>query len=36
MVNWEDTILGLTPEASVLGDDPAGTSSVRNGASRCR
>ena len=27
MVDWEDTVPGLTPEASVLGDNPAGTSS---------
>ncbi|KAI9450985.1 hypothetical protein BJY52DRAFT_1299850 [Lactarius psammicola] len=27
MVYWEDTVPGLTPEGSVLGDNPAGTSS---------
>ena len=27
MVDWEDTVPGLTPEASVLGDNPTGTSS---------
>ena len=27
MVDWEDTVPGLTPEASVLGDNPAGPSS---------
>ena len=27
MVDWEDTVPGLTPEASVLGDHAAGTSS---------
>ncbi|KAH9054870.1 hypothetical protein EDB87DRAFT_1567991 [Lactarius vividus] len=27
MVDWEDTVPGLTPEASMLGDNPAGPSS---------